>query len=408
MALFIFDLDMTLVDSSALESWRRMQFWAHVKTNLGQVKPFVKGSFPAHELPARLQAEGHKVAVVTSSPRWYAVALTKQFNIPYDALVAYEDTEQHKPDPAPLLKALELVGAKADDAGHVGDQPTDVEASFHAKVVSIGAAWGVQNFDSLSSSAPDLLFHKPSSLLKLDLLLGRGYVAEVLSEGHKPAPHWGATLPCGGDPIRYALGRYFTAADPRHATSKLSANILDLKNGDAKAPLFAEAVAAFLREVKWRPDSAMAVPPKPSQSRHRFQVIAQHLDPDIEPDIEIALDGLKCVKEVQGYKQMNSLQRAEAIKGAFATDYTWDKGKVLLLDDVLTTGETTNECARVLLARNASEVRILALARDQQTFARQFCPACSRTMKVRTNGSTGEKFWGCSGYPHYCHYTMSM
>jgi predicted amidophosphoribosyltransferase len=37
--------------------------------------------------------------------------------------------------------------------------------------------------------------------------------------------------------------------------------------------------------------------------------------------------------------------------------------RVLLVDDVLTTGATTNECAGVLLAAGARDVHVLALAR---------------------------------------------
>jgi predicted amidophosphoribosyltransferase len=36
---------------------------------------------------------------------------------------------------------------------------------------------------------------------------------------------------------------------------------------------------------------------------------------------------------------------------------------VVLLDDVLTTGATARECARVLLQAGATEVRLLTLAR---------------------------------------------
>ncbi|MGH8614221.1 MAG: hypothetical protein ACREYF_19885 [Gammaproteobacteria bacterium] len=71
---FIFDLDMTLVDSSALEAWRGLQFLQHVIANLSQVKPFAFSSVSAHDLPAELRALGLKVGVVTSSPRHYAEA----------------------------------------------------------------------------------------------------------------------------------------------------------------------------------------------------------------------------------------------------------------------------------------------------------------------------------------------
>ena len=58
-------------------------------------------------------------------------------------------------------------------------------------------------------------------------------------------------------------------------------------------------------------------------------------------------------------------QRAANVKGAFslkAMEKVKGKG-VLLLDDVLTTGETVNQCARVLQDGGAREVVVLTVAR---------------------------------------------
>ncbi len=58
-------------------------------------------------------------------------------------------------------------------------------------------------------------------------------------------------------------------------------------------------------------------------------------------------------------------QRAENVKGAFAlTNPEKVRGMcVLLLDDVLTTGETVNQCARALKNGGASQVVVLTVAR---------------------------------------------
>jgi len=405
---FIIDLDMTLVDSSALEDWRHLKFWSHVMANLDQVKPFTFSSVSAHELPARLRKSGLKVAVVTSSPRFYAEEILKRFNIEFDALVAYDDTEQHKPDPEPINKALELLGVQAGEVVHVGDAAIDVQASYHAGVFSVGAGWGVQNFDALSSAAPDALFMYPRTLLKLDELALRGYVAESYALDIQPKVHAGSFLPCGGTPPRYALGRYFPREDSRHATSKLSNLLLEFKNSDDPAGTLAKALASFLTRLDWTPDYIVSVPPKPSQDRDRFSALFDAVEPLLSDDTHVIRNGLQCEKEIEGYKGMRALERATAIRGVFVSPYTWANDRVLLLDDVLTTGETVAECARVLLANAAAEVRIAAFARDQQVFARKLCPACNRPMRVRTNGTTGTRFWGCSGWPHECQHTENL
>ena len=43
--------------------------------------------------------------------------------------------------------------------------------------------------------------------------------------------------------------------------------------------------------------------------------------------------------------------------------YTLDK-KVLLLDDIITTGSTANECARMLLTSNPKKIGVLTIAKD--------------------------------------------
>jgi hypoxanthine phosphoribosyltransferase len=83
-------------------------------------------------------------------------------------------------------------------------------------------------------------------------------------------------------------------------------------------------------------------------------------------------------------------------------------GTSLLVDDVYTTGGTSHECIRVLKSSGAGEVRVMALAKDQRTFARKTCSACGRSMKIRTNPATTVKFWGCSGYPDHCRNTEDI
>ena len=300
------------------------------------------------------------------------------------------------------------LGATPDDAYFVGDSTIDVEASYHAGVCSIGAGWGVRNFEELSSAAPDVLVLRPDGLLRLDELDRRGYLAEVVCSGATPKVHRGAILPCGESPRRFALGRYFTRSDPRHAASALAATILQLKNSDTPAPLFARALAAFVHECGWTPDYVVPVPPKPSQDRNRFAAVIEEAEPLLPDDIAFVLDGLSCVREVTDYKTLSPPERAAAARGTFTSSYDWRGDKVLLLDDVLTTGETLAECTRVFAATGAAEVRAVVFGKDQQTFATKTCPECERPMRVRTNGYTGERFWGCSGYPDHCQNTENM
>src|SRR3546814_5983400 len=63
---------------------------------------------------------------------------------PYTTLFrSYGDTTEHKPNPAPLLKALEKLGiAPGPNVFYIGDDVGDVEAAYHADIMSVGVGWG--------------------------------------------------------------------------------------------------------------------------------------------------------------------------------------------------------------------------------------------------------------------------
>lgn len=82
------------------------------------------------------------------------------------------------------------------------------------------------------------------------------------------------------------------------------------------------------------------------------------------PHWPLALQRIRAT-ESQGHKTRAA--RLENIRGAFAVPQQWQKkleGKrVLLLDDVLTSGATVNVCAKALLAGGAQSVDVLTVCR---------------------------------------------
>ena len=57
-------------------------------------------------------------------------------------MVGGDETEGQKPDPDPLLLALERLGARPGDAAYVGDSPYDMAAAKAAGLYAVGVSWG--------------------------------------------------------------------------------------------------------------------------------------------------------------------------------------------------------------------------------------------------------------------------
>ena len=78
-------------------------------------------------------------------------------------------------------------------------------------------------------------------------------------------------------------------------------------------------------------------------------------------------DALKRVRDTPPQGHLKRKERQENVKGAFAVDARHKndvEGKTfVLIDDVMTTGATVNECSRVLLKAGAKQVHVLTLSR---------------------------------------------
>ena len=111
----------------------------------------------------RLRAEGRRLGIVTA--KRHATVELALARLPlreyFETIVAAEDTERHKPDPEPILLALERLGARPEQAVYVGDSPFDVGAARAAGVHAIGVTWGgmhaIDDADEIVSTAEELL-----------------------------------------------------------------------------------------------------------------------------------------------------------------------------------------------------------------------------------------------------------
>jgi pyrophosphatase PpaX len=113
------------------------------------------------ELLVRLSGEGVRLGLVTAKRR-ATVALAydalPELEHLFQVMVTSEDTARHKPDPAPLLLALEKLSAQPGEAAYVGDSPFDIEAAKAAGVRAVAVTWGgIHGEDRLQAAGPDAI-----------------------------------------------------------------------------------------------------------------------------------------------------------------------------------------------------------------------------------------------------------
>jgi pyrophosphatase PpaX len=91
-----------------------------------------------------LHARGLAMAIVTSKGDELAkrgLELTGLARF-IDVVVGADSVTKHKPEPEPVLLALERLGRRADEAVLLGDSPHDISSGNAAGVATIGALWG--------------------------------------------------------------------------------------------------------------------------------------------------------------------------------------------------------------------------------------------------------------------------
>lgn len=159
----IFDLDLTLVDTTPAEPYRSRKDWEGAYATLPQCTVY-KGLEEVFDV---IRKHGINTCIVSTSPRSYVERVIQQFNLPINYIVAYHDAKPIKPHPAPILKALELMQVDAENAISFGDRVIDIQASNAAGVESVACFWGTKEKKELLSSGYRHAIVRPAEILTM-------------------------------------------------------------------------------------------------------------------------------------------------------------------------------------------------------------------------------------------------
>ncbi len=261
-----------------------------------------------------------------------------------------------------------------------------------------------------ASMAPDLVCNDLNALKKFLLEGVEGFYGELTvfpAEDKK-----GAILPVRfkiddmAVPL-YMIGRYFGYS---HYMSQLhpysSAIYLNKKEGKkyyrAYDAVFATIYKDTIRGImkRWKAvDGICTVPVRPGKI-NRFREIVTDICDKLK--IKDFSSQLVCIKDYPAQKNLSRQEREENVKGVFQCTADLTGKNVIIIDDIVSTGETMRECVRQLKKAGADDVCIVVLAVNQMRGTYWSandvyveCPICSEKMHLLINGRTKEFFYSC-------------
>ncbi|HTZ04591.1 MAG TPA: HAD-IA family hydrolase [Gaiellaceae bacterium] len=116
----------------------------------------------------RLHAEGRRLGIVTAKRRSTVELAFEHVPIAhlFETVVGGDETEHHKPDPAPLLLAAERMSADPAETAYVGDSPFDMRAAKAAGMHAVAVTWGrIHDRALLEAEEPDAVVDTAEELL---------------------------------------------------------------------------------------------------------------------------------------------------------------------------------------------------------------------------------------------------
>ena len=150
----IFDLDGTLYDTSIVDPLLRQlrqvkrmspeyhQIWRDIDKTIDGYKEYDGMA----DVLNFIRENGIKTVLVTGAVKRRTNKL-KRFNLPLMGIVSRFDVSHKKPHPAPMFRALEILGCDASKVLSIGNQIIDLQSSKGAGIDFALASWGVREHE---------------------------------------------------------------------------------------------------------------------------------------------------------------------------------------------------------------------------------------------------------------------
>lgn len=116
-----------------------------------------------------LKKMGMKMAIVSTKRKETILHGLRLMGVSelFDAVISLDDVEHPKPNPEPILKALNELAASPSKSLMIGDNSHDIEGGKNAGVRTAGVAWSVKGEEYLASLNPDYMLKHITDLLEI-------------------------------------------------------------------------------------------------------------------------------------------------------------------------------------------------------------------------------------------------
>jgi pyrophosphatase PpaX len=122
-----------------------------------------------YEVIRTLKENQFQLAIVSTKMRDLIIRGLKLTRLEpfFDTIVSLDDVNHAKPHPEPILKALERLGAKPEEAMMIGDNYHDIQGGKNAGTLTAGVSWSLKGKEYLMAYHPDYMLDSMFDLLPI-------------------------------------------------------------------------------------------------------------------------------------------------------------------------------------------------------------------------------------------------
>ncbi|CDG89901.1 HAD hydrolase-like protein [Xenorhabdus bovienii] len=433
-----FDLDNTLISTDSLKQIRESGNSSDLTHNaLSQTKIYSKSKY----LLNYLKSHDIKTALITNSPKKYVQSLLEYYSIKdlFNEVITYNDVLSNgaKPSPKGIEMALGRLGlTRGSKVVYFGDDDKDFIAAYSAGIKPLAPAWASRNPFRVIPSA---IISTSAFIDDIDCFESIDLIADICASRNKfvhsrkwlyfmPMTLSGEVGAIKKDKIEIVcLGKYFSQKGVLtarlHDEHSLSLEIA--KKDCISTYVMPEYIVSLIQHCIHRVsqyffgeigyfDLVTVIPSKKNKNPRLENMLGRVSKQgfgrtNFIGDLFYFEDGAVSLKTL-GNKENRDLQIKEKLKIKEKYLYLVKNKRILVIDDVITTGSTLQGAFNLLNQYTPQKILGLCLAKTVSvTGEHKICPECGRALTLR-KGHPGIRFWGCTGFyeADKCRYTLNI